>query len=156
MRLPTEQLHFELSHLVCGEFLGEGVNRRVYRCALNPLYVVKVSDQAHTWQNINEWEVYWYASKVMAKWLAPCRLISPSGTYLIQDYAEPLRKDELPKTLPRFLVDQKQENFGMLNGHLVARDYGTMVALVNRIQGKRKAIWDWSLGGYDGSTIRGA
>jgi hypothetical protein len=150
--LPTEQLHYELSHLLLGDFLGEGVSRKVFRCAINPEFVVKVSDRAHSWQNINEWEVWWYSSKTMAKWLAPCVAISPSGTYLIQRYAEPLRKEDLPKKLPRFLVDQKQENFGMIGGQVVARDYGTMVALVSTVQGWRKA--NWGDGGYDGSTIR--
>lgn len=150
---PTPQLHYELSHLVLGDFLGEGVNRRVFRCALNPAYVVKVSDRVHCWQNINEWETWWYASKLMAKWLAPCVAISPSGTYLVQRYCEPLREADLPKKLPRFLIDQKQENFGMLDGHLVARDYGTMVSLVSRIEGVRRA--NWGEGGYDGTTIKG-
>jgi hypothetical protein len=152
-QLPIEHLHYELTHLVLGEYLGSGVNRDTYRCRLNPAWVVKVSDRAHTWQNINEWEVWWYASKALAKWLAPCRFISPSGRYLIQDYVEPVRKEELPKTLPRFMIDQKQENYGMLNGHLVARDYGTMVSLVNLIKGRRKALWNPE-GGYDGSTIQ--
>jgi hypothetical protein len=149
---PLEQLHTELSNLVLGDFLGEGVNRRVYRCAINPTYVIKVSDRGHCWQNINEWETWWYASKAMAKWLAPCVAISLSGTYLVQRYCEPVRLSELPKKLPRFLVDQKQKNYGMLDGHLVARDYGTMVSLVNRIKGIRRA--DWGGGGYDGTTIR--
>lgn len=153
MTKPTEQLLYELGSLVLGDFLGEGVNRRVYRCAINPNYVIKVSDRAHCWQNINEWETWWYASKLMARWLAPCVAISPSGTYLVQQYAEPVRRDELPKKLPRFLVDQKQENFGIINGQLVARDYGTMVSLVSTINGKRRA--NWATGEhYDGSTIR--
>lgn len=152
MKVPAELLHYDLHHLLCGDFLGEGVNRKTYRCNIAPQYVIKVSDEHHQWQNVNEWEVYWYASKVMAKWLAPCRFISPSGRYLIQDYVEPVRREELPKTLPRFLVDQKQENFGMLNGHLVARDYGTMVAMIDRIKGRRKANWNEG-DHYDGSTI---
>ena len=153
MTKPTDQLHFELGSLVLGELLGEGVNRRVYRCAINPAYVIKVSDRNYCWQNINEWETWWYASKLMARWLAPCVAISPSGSYLVQKYAEPVRRDELPKKLPRFLIDQKQENFGIIDGQLVARDYGTMVSLVSTIRGKRQA--NWATGqNYDGATIR--
>lgn len=152
MQKPIEQLHTELSSLMLGDFLGEGVNRKVYRCALNPAYVIKVSDRGHCWQNINEWETWWYASKLMAKWLAPCVAISNSGSYLVQRYAEAIRADELPKKLPRFLVDQKISNYGMLDGRLVARDYGTVVSLVNRIKGVRQA--NWGSGGYDGVTIK--
>lgn len=152
MKLPTKQLHFELSQVMLGDFLGEGVNRRTYRAALNPKYVIKISDQAYTWQNINEWNVWCYADDEMRKWLAPCHSISPSGIYHVQTYVEPVRADELPRVVPRFLVDQKIENYGMLDGQLVARDYGTMVGLVTRVKGRRKANWD-SSSGYDGETI---
>lgn len=154
MKLPTKQLHFDLVQLMLGEYLGAGVNRTVYRLSVNPRYVIKCSTEGHSWQNINEWEAWWYCKgKPIQKWLAPCHSISPTGIYLIQEYIEPVRKDELPKTLPRLLVDQKQCNFGMRDtGQLVARDYGTMVSLVAGITGSRKA--DWGDSGYDGVTIK--
>ncbi len=151
-KLPVAQLHHDMSRLLLGDFLGEGVNRRTFRCRLNDKLVVKVSENAYTWQNVNEWEVWWYADAKMQKWLAPCRLISPCGIYLVQDYVESVRREELPKTLPRFLVDQKVENYGMLDGHLVARDYGTMIGLVTRVKGRRRADWEPDHE-YDGETL---
>lgn len=157
MKLPTKILHHDLSNLVLGEYLGGGVSRSVFRCALNEDYVIKRSSDAYSWQNVNEWEVWHYAqSTSMAKYLAPCVMISPCGIYLVQRYVENVRRDELPKTIPRIFIDQKIENYGMLDGRLVARDYGTMVSLVRSIKGRRKANWtpDEVGHGYDGETIK--
>lgn len=152
MKLPKSQLLFELRELVLGEYLGEGVSRRTYRLTINPEYVIKISDAAYSWQNVNEWEVWWYAKgTVMEKWLAPCEMISPSGVYLIQRYAETVHIKELPKHLPRFLCDHKVENFGMIDGHVVARDYGTSISQIPNVTGRRKA--DWGPSGYDGVTV---
>jgi hypothetical protein len=127
-RHPKLRLN-ELENLVLGDFLGEGMSRKVYVCKLNPLYVVKVEAEDHYFQNVMEWEAWNWVSgdDAYSKWMAECISISPCGVYLVQKRVEPIREDELPKRVPEFLCDLKTENFGVVDGHLVCRDYGTIM-----------------------------
>lgn len=95
----------------------------VFEYALNPDWVVKVSESSRDFQNVMEWETWRYAvGRPAEKWLAPCHHISFSGSILIQSRTTPLKK--LPKRLPDFFTDLKAENFGLLDGRVVAHDYG--------------------------------
>ena len=40
--------------------------------------------------------------------------------------ADNLRTNELPKRVQKFLLDHKPDNFGMLDGNVVCRDYGLL------------------------------
>lgn len=40
---------------------------------------------------------------------------------------ELIRNADLPKKVPYFFTDQKLENYGFINGHLVCHDYGTIL-----------------------------
>lgn len=140
----------ELEFLMLGTKLGEGVSRTVYvlkdpyqwgrdRVHESPLnlevrspYVVKVERATGRFQNVQEWSVWEWARGVpsLKKWLAPCISISPCGLYLIQQRVEPIRTKELPKRLPKFLIDTHRDNLGILNGRVVCCDYGCGVAAI--------------------------
>lgn len=134
----------ELRSVALGDLLGEGTGRKVYVCKLNSNYVVKVEENARSFQNVAEWDHWSWVSAVapMARWLAPCEFISNSGAVLIQRRVEPLRRSELPKRIPAFLTDTKLENFGMLEGRVVCFDYGTL-GFSLRSATKRMVKADW-------------
>ena len=118
---PSVQREFQA--LFLGDRIGGGIGREVYAYALNPDWVVKVCDKSGDFQNVMEWETWRYAvGRPAEKWLAPCHHISFSGSILIQSRTTPVKK--LPKRLPDFFTDLKAENFGMLDGRIVAHDYG--------------------------------
>lgn len=140
----------ELQSLFLGEQIGEGMSRKVYEYH-DPLTgavdraVVKYEGQlvAGHFQNVAEWEIWeWVRATPMQKWFAPCYAISPCGLYLIQARVDPLRRKEWPKKLPAFLGDLKTENFGMLEGRVVACDYGTGISAI-RSSGKRMVACHW-------------
>lgn len=122
MALPPS-VQSEMEDLFLGKKIGEGIGRKVYEYALNPEWVVKITESSRDFQNVMEWETWRYAvGRRAEKWLAPCHHISFSGSVLIQSRTTPLKK--LPARLPDFFTDLKAENFGMLDGRVVAHDYG--------------------------------
>ncbi len=111
-----------------GKWLGGGIGRGVYVLGTDPSLAVKIETRSHSFQNISEWEV-WNDLKNMNndsahKWFAPCHYISPCGAVLIQSRTKPLDKSRFPDKMPSFFTDLKYQNFGMLNGRIVAHDYG--------------------------------
>lgn len=111
--------------MLLGERLGSGIGREVYVFALDETKVIKLENGSRSFQNMLEWELWQSLEDTPhAKWLAPCRHISPTGIVLIQDRTEPLRKGDGPKLMPRWLCDFKLENYGKLNGRTVCHDYG--------------------------------
>ncbi len=133
----------ELFDFVCGEKLGSGLSREVYEFVFDPSYVVKWQRGTQgSFQNVNEWTI-WNAIKEWewgAKFLAPCKMISPVGSWLLMKKTEPLPKDfVLPTILPEFLTDFKPENFGLLDGNLVCRDYG--LTIHNFTKKKKRCHW---------------
>lgn len=124
----------EIVRLFCGDLLGRGQDRDVYEHTQDPKRVVKVERSAGAFQNVIEWET-WNQVKHMAlaDYLAPCHAISSCGVVLIQTRVQPLppKGDPLLKHLvmPEYLGDFKRSNYGVLNGNVVACDYGSNVAL---------------------------
>lgn len=136
-------------HMLCGDKLGGGITREVYRCKFNPDWVLKFECKSSRFQNVFEWHT-WKESQdeeSIRKWLAPCHHISDNGNVLIQSYAAPVPADfKLPKQMPSFLTDFKLDNYGLIDGKLVCRDYGLTINLYNGLMGARKprkAKW-WS------------
>lgn len=139
-----------------GELLGHGTARMVYTLQRQPHLVVKVESNAHSFQNVAEWQL-WEDLKgtEFAKWLAPCRVISACGSVLIQDRTMPLRvgKDfqEFPTELPTFLSDLKPSNFGKIGRQIVAHDYAVNNTIFHGIKNgvKMRKIsrkdWEWGL-----------
>jgi len=117
--------------LLTGGWLGAGIHRTVYTCPLRDDLVIKVetvNDGAQrNFANVREWE-FWNEHQdceKIARWLAPCIMISYDGRLLAQKRVAPLAYDEkMPDKLPAFLTDLKRSNFGKLNGKLVCTDYG--------------------------------
>lgn len=122
----AKRLDDEFQALFCGKLLGSGIGRVVYRHLHDPSLVIKIEEKSGSFQNIIEWDI-WQSlchAKPVAKWLAPCVAISPSGIILIQKYAHDIT-GKLPKKMPASLCDFKKENYGIYNDHIVCRDYGT-------------------------------
>lgn len=130
----------EAFNVLCGSLIGEGTYRKVFQCTLDPALVVKVERDPHNFMNVHEWRNWellreWSGSS----WLAPCRMISPRGTILIQERAISIYPEDMPDKVPSFLSDLKWENFGRINGRIVCRDYGFVVT--NASLRLKKANW---------------
>lgn len=138
--LPIATLR-DWMNLACGKKLGGGIGRQVFVCDLNPQFVIKVEESG--FQNVVEWET-WKAVKdtPFAKWFAPARHISGYGAVLLMDRTLPAPRAKYPKKMPVFLGDYKYSNYGLLNGRIVAHDYGSQINLSNGLSAKmRKADW---------------
>jgi len=130
----------DFAHLFCGEHLGGGIGRQVYVLLTDPTKVVKIETQAYSFQNALEWSTWKELSETkLSQYLAPCHFISPCGMALIQSRVQPLPTAAEEKAagtnvlkdvrLPRFLTDFKRGNYGILDGRVVACDYGTHLAI---------------------------
>jgi len=124
-----ESAYDDLINMLCGKELGSGISRTVFVCRLDPTWVVKIDSKNGRDQNNKEWMIWDEVNSKpkLRKWFAPCEYISNSGRILIQKRTEPVRLSDVPKKLPSFLMDQKLENYGMLDGQFVCHDYGSTV-----------------------------
>lgn len=130
--------------LFIGKFIGGGAGRRVYDCAFDSKFVVKVEIASRSFQNATEWQVWCDLREThWAKWLSPCEFISECGMVMIQHKTEPLPRDQYPARLPNFFTDLKYSNFGMLDGRLVAHDYGMNLLNSNALRDVKMASADW-------------
>ncbi len=115
----------EFNDLMLGEKLGQGEFREVYEFRPDPSLVVKLElTDTKRFSNVHEW-VIWNEvedNPKLAKWFAPCKWISHSGSVLIQKRTEPIRR--LPTMVPNLMADAKVENWGPYNGKPVMHDYG--------------------------------
>ena len=141
----NNKLYFsEIFNGLCGDIIGEGVSRVVYDCLINDDYVVKIHKAS--WeginQNYNEFLIYSEASVKIRKYLAPIHWISDYNIVLFQRKCEPLQKKQIPKKIPRFLNDRKQENWGLLDGKVVCFDYGICKTTFNSID-TELVDWEW-------------
>lgn len=155
MASELERLYFNVNtitsdffHLICGEKLGRGISREVFRCAFDPTMVFKFEKDAGSFQNIIEWETWQTVRHTAgfktdyAQYFAPCIGISPCGTILAQKAARKIDRAELPAELPSFFTDIKQENFGVIDGKIVCIDYGNTLLMTKGLNNKkRKADW---------------
>lgn len=120
-----------------GEWVGEGIGRRVWTLGTDRSKVIKVEDKSESFQNIIEWEVWRHVRDTkLAKWFAPCHMISSSGCILIQTKTFPIKT--LPRRVPAFFSDLKPENWGELDGRPVAHDYGYNKLLALGLTGRMK------------------
>ncbi len=115
-------LKLDFIRMFCGPLIARGAARSVYEMQGQPNLVIKVELTEGTFQNISEWQ-NWCSLQFTpwAKFLAPCRRISPCGHILIQERTTPL--EDVPLVLPDFFEDLKHANFGLLEGRVVCHDY---------------------------------
>lgn len=130
--------------LMTGECLGWGQFRKVYVLATDPRWVIKFETGAQSFSNIVEWNLWNDAQHMhedVRKWLAPCRMISPCGSILIQ--RRTTKATTFPDKVPAWMTDIKKSNFGMIGRQFVAHDYGNnLVANAGLTRRLRKADWD--------------
>lgn len=147
--LPSNTLR-DWMMATCGRRLGGGIGRQVFVYDVDPRFVIKI--ERNGYQNAVEWEV-WQTVKgtPYARWFAPVHMVSPYGAVLLMRRTVPAARARYPKRMPIFLGDYKYSNYGLLNGRLVAHDYGSMANFSNGLsKAMRKADW-WDAG--DGSTF---
>lgn len=134
---------FELLGFMCGDFIGDGMTRHVYRFAPDDKYVIKFELHDGHFQNVSEWQLWDSVQHTKhAKWFAPCHGISQCGRILIQRYADPIAAINLPAEVPAFFTDLKPGNWGQIKGQPVAVDYGKHLMLENGMSSRmRKAHW---------------
>lgn len=129
-------------YLFAGKLLGSGIGRNVYEFAPDPKrWVIKVENATKSFQNIHEWE-FWTCNeyaKDIAKWLAPCEMISPCGIVLLQRRADPITEKRMPKMIPTWATDDKCENWGLIDGKPVMVDYGFVLFNPPRTLKKRRS-----------------
>lgn len=116
--------------LILGDPLAEGMDRVVFEHRQDPSLVVKIETRdGDLFQNVIEW-VTWNDLREtrFAKYLAPCHAISPNGRALVMTRVEPLEEGRQVR-LPSFLTDLKVCNYGLLEGRVVACDYGANLLL---------------------------
>lgn len=60
----------ELRSVALGDMLGSGLGRKVYVCKLNSSYVVKVEEGSCSFQNVEEWQAWYWVNHLpdMARW----------------------------------------------------------------------------------------
>lgn len=139
----------DLIHLFCGECLGSGIGRDTFVFGIDDTKVIKIEERAGSFQNVIEWETWESVQGTPgAKWLAPCRFISDSGSVLIMERTTPLgvlTAAKLPKRLPDWLTDHKFANYGLLKDRFVCHDYGTNLLLNHgAFDRKMREKIDWS------------
>ena len=119
-------------NMLCGDLLGRGLHRAVFRCRLRDGWVVKVeAGEQRRFANVLEYE-FWQQVQYqedVARWLAPCGELSPDGRLLLQRRADPLPLGfKFPPKMPKFLTDLKRSNFGLWKGNLVCIDYAFTIS----------------------------
>lgn len=132
--------------MVAGKKLGSGISRKVYDFLPNPKWVIKFEDSKRWFQNVIEWEVWNYvmSEKQLSRWFAPCISISNYGTILVQRRVSPLTKERAPLEMPDFFGDFQLNNYGILEGRVVACDYGlSPVLLTTHGTPKLKTVPQW-------------
>lgn len=136
---------YEAVNMLCGDSLGEGIHRLVFRQRFDDGLVVKVAKNSDGVRaNIEEFNTWRHVefSENASKWFAKCLDISDYGTILIQAYIPPLPSGTYK--IPTFFTDLKRDNFGITKDgeipHVVCRDYGMHLLREN---GMHKGTKQW-------------
>ena len=132
-----------------GPLIGEGIARRVYKCAPFPKYVVKVqtrmSYEDRDYQNVAEYTMWEELRNTdVGQWMAPICWISEDGKYLLQEWCKKCPWDRIPSKVPRVFADCHEDNFGLLKDKPVLIDFGRNWAhrLAANAKGMRKVEAD--------------
>jgi len=125
----TDLIQLEALNMLCGERLGEGSSRKVFRSALDHKLVIKIATNENgikqNWEEFNTWESVQFVDKINS-YFARVHSISEYGSILIQEYVPSIPKGKYK--IPSFFTDLKPENYGLVIGsksnQFVCRDYG--------------------------------
>src|SRR3989304_5237702 len=92
----------ELSSLVVGECIGQGVFRSIHLFKPDNRLVIKIANDATAgWHNVIEYRVYMELQfSDLQRWLAPCIMLSDGGKYLLQKRVMPIAKNHMPSRIP--------------------------------------------------------
>ena len=117
-----------LINFIAGDFIGEGVDRIVFKSQQHKNCVVKIED-VHPKSNMLEWEIWELVKHTdNAKWFAPCVELSNCGKILVQKETKPLTDEEWKDLkVPTFFTDRKKSNFGKIGKQVVAHDYALCI-----------------------------
>lgn len=138
----SEFIQKELTALIIGKQIGSGQSRTVYQHNFDKTIVIKIEEDAYSYSNALEWEVWRDAKHTpLGKWLAPCVSISPCGGILLMRKISPVTIKEMPEKIPSQFTDLKIENWGRYADRIVCCDYGRL--LMNTSVRLKKAEW-WS------------
>lgn len=133
----------DLLDTLLGRYLGKGVGRMVFECAIDKKLVVKVEMGVSSFQNVLEAKIWSEVKDTkQAKWFAPVIYISPCGTVILQEKVEMIEKARYPKRIPHFFTDQKYQNYGLIGKQFVCFDYGSTV-ITNGFTNKMKNAEWW-------------
>lgn len=133
----------DLFGLVAGDEIGYGISRRVYVYGPSPNMVIKFEAGSKSFQNVMEWQAWDDIQDTpYKKWFAPCYMISPCGTVLIQKRTEKMGKKQYPAKMPTFFTDFKYNNYGLYKNRIVCHDYGYN-RLMDKGLSKRMIKADW-------------
>lgn len=119
----------EIAEFHVGEFIGGGVDRKVFVWKPDPKFVIKITFGEYDFQNIAEWVLWNEAKPGLRKYLAPLHSINRSGSILIAGRCERCPAHLIPAKMPAVLADLHQDNIGLYEGRPVAMDYGRNVAV---------------------------
>lgn len=133
----------DLLDMCVGRKVGTGMSRDVYEFGPDPSLVIKFETGRGCFQNIVEWEAWHSIKKTkIAKWFCPILRISDNGKVMLMKKTEPMGWNERPAKMPHFFTDLKIQNFGWLDGQLVAHDYGINFLIEKGTSGRLvKADW---------------
>lgn len=139
--LNNQTIQREISHMVCGKYIGRGQFREVYENKWSTDSVIKLEDGYSSFHNIMEWQIWNEVKDThMAKWFAPCVWISGNGSVLVMMKTTPAEK--YPNRIPSFFTDIKKDNWGSYKGNIVCHDYGYSDIVRNGIvSSMKKADW---------------
>jgi hypothetical protein len=118
-------VQLDLNDLFVGEQLGRGSYREVYACRTDLDLVIKIENHDNkAFCNIHEWAIWEEVRHLpkIARWFAPCIAISANGSVMLQRRTQPIVT--MPSRLPNWFADIKPANLGLLDGRVVAHDYG--------------------------------
>lgn len=147
-----ESVNSDLIKMFIGKHINSGFYRSVFEFNPNPdKYVVKI-EHDDTNCNTNEFLIWNEVSGLhgdlawVKDWFAPILWMSPNGKITIQErttscHNEKFYKKELPKEIPVFFSDVKDDNFGWLNNKFVCHDYGFINRFIKYNSKFRKANW---------------
>lgn len=152
-RMANEHSWYLIMEMLGYEHLGSGAFRDVY--AIDDKWVVKIAkidkegsriegvmantSEFNTWSCVQEGSYY----QRIREWLAPIREMTSDGVALIQARTYPAKENQLPATLPRWSMDRKPSNGGILNGRFVFHDYQWTLSINDMTRNHKlvKAKW---------------